>query len=76
MVAWQQVPRPRHPQKDIDKALAYAATRGWIITEVHRSHRWGKIECGSGCYRPVPSTPANPTTTAKQLRRAVDKCEH
>src|SRR3954468_16239711 len=41
MVAKQ---RPRHPNKEIEAALAYAEGRGWRIVRL-RGHAWGKMMC-------------------------------
>jgi len=37
-------PRPRHPNKEIEKALAYAETQGWRVVLLN-GHAWGKIQC-------------------------------
>ncbi len=36
--------RPKHPKKEVEKALRYAETHGWRV-EVGGSHAWGKIYC-------------------------------
>jgi len=74
--------RTKHPQKDVEAALAHAETQGWHI-EVGGAHAWGKLycpyndeecRCGIHCITSIWSTPKNPGNFAKALRRVVDKC--
>jgi hypothetical protein len=65
----------RHPNKDIRKALAVARTAGWHY-ETGAGHRHGTLRCGSGCVIAVWSTPRNPTTYAKRIREAIERCPH
>lgn len=74
--------RSLHPKKDIEAALKYAEERGWRV-EVGGSHAWGKIfcpynddecRCGEFCITSVWSTPRNPVSHARALRKVVDKC--
>lgn len=54
-----------HPSKEIEGALKYAETHGWVIKQ-GGSHAWGKIycqfndnecRCGEFCISSVWSTP-------------------
>jgi len=65
----------RHPNKDIRKAIADAEAAGWTV-EAGKGHTWGILRCGQGCRVAVWSTPRNPTTIAKRIREAVEKCPH
>lgn len=72
--------RTRHPKKDVEAALQYAETQGWIVIPKSAGHSWGTMNCPGGrggCrVQPIWSTPKNPTNFARKLRRAVDKCTH
>ncbi len=74
--------RTRHTDKDVEAALRHAEANGWRV-ELGGSHAWGKIycpynddecRCGEFCITSVWSTPKNPGTHAKQIRRVVDNC--
>jgi hypothetical protein len=74
--------RSSHPKKEIESALKHAEEEGWRV-EVGGSHAWGKIycpyndeecRCGEFCIACVWSTPRNPGSHARALRRVVDKC--
>jgi hypothetical protein len=74
--------RNRHPNKEVEAALAHAETNGWRI-EVGGAHAWGKMycpynseecRCGLHCITSIWSTPKNPENFAKQVRKVVDKC--
>lgn len=71
--------RSRHPDKDIEKALAYAEDLGWIVTQ-GGSHAWGRMKCPfqgrQGCQTSVHSTPRVPFNHARHLTRIVDTCPH
>ena len=71
--------RHRHPDKDIEAAMAYAESRGWVYVR-KGGHAWGILRCSfrgrDGHQFPVWSTPRNPAAHAKDLRREVDKCPH
>lgn len=76
--------RKRHPNKDIEKAIVYAEQSGWHI-EVGGSHAWGKMycpnndqdcRCGEFCITSINSTPKNPDTHARQIRRVINGCKH
>lgn len=74
--------RPKHPNKDVEAALAHAEAHGWRI-ERARGHAWGRMycpwsddecRCGEFCIASVWSTPRNPANHARQIRRVVDGC--
>jgi len=74
--------RPPHPKKEIEAALKHVEAEGWRV-EVGGSHAWGRIycpyndaecRCGEFCIASVWSTPRNPRSHARALRRVVDKC--
>jgi len=69
----------RHPNKEINAALEYAASQGWIIIKSKRGHCWGMIRCPygrGGCQKSVWSTPKNPENHAKAITRFVESCPH
>lgn len=74
--------RTKHPQKDVEAALAHAETQGWRI-EIGGAHAWGKMycpyndeecRCGIHCITSIWSTPKNPGNFAKALRLVVVNC--
>ena len=74
--------RSLHPKKEIEAALKLAEVQGWRV-EVGGGHAWGKVycpynddecRCGEFCITSVWSTPRNPVSHARALRRVVDKC--
>ncbi|MET0255312.1 MAG: hypothetical protein ABW193_05940 [Luteibacter sp.] len=76
------MPRHVHPKRDVEAALRHAENAGWRVT-VGGSHAWGKIycpyndkdcRCGEFCITSVWSTPKNPGSHARALRRVVDHC--
>ena len=71
--------RPRHPNKEIEKAVLYAEAHGWEFVR-RASHGWGVFHCPGhgqgGCRFTVQSTPRVPRNHADRFRRAVDACEH
>jgi hypothetical protein len=77
------VPRAlRHPNKEVDAALAFAEQRGWRVLPAS-GHAWGRLycpfndqacRCGTHCITSVWSTPKNPGNFARQLRRIVENC--
>jgi hypothetical protein len=71
--------RPRHPNKEIEAAVRYAEAHGWEYVRPG-SHAWGILRCpfrGRGGHQArVWSTPRSPTDHARDLRRAVDRCDH
>lgn len=68
--------RSRHTKKEVEQALRHAEELGWDVEPSERGHRWGVMTCGQGCTIGIWSTPKNPGNFAKQLRRAVARCEH
>jgi hypothetical protein len=73
------VPRPEHPDKDIEAAVRYAEAKGWRVT-MSNGHAWGRLYCPGGrpgdCILSVWSTPSNPFRFARQIRQRVDACAH
>ena len=73
------MPRPRHPNKEIEAAIVEAESLGWII-EKRSGHAWGIAQCPfgqrGGCRMSIWSTPRNPEAHARQLRRALVRCTH
>ena len=74
--------RAKHPNKDVESAVAHAEAEGWRV-DIGGSHAWGKMycpyndeqcRCGIHCITSIWSTPKNPSNFAKQLRRVVDNC--
>ena len=61
--------RPRHPNKEIEAAVAYAEEQGWSWFKV-KGHAWGKLNCArhdrNGCTVFVWSTPKVPENHARQ----------
>ncbi|RJQ54177.1 MAG: hypothetical protein C4521_04815 [Actinobacteria bacterium] len=80
------MPRKRHPNGKIEKALEYAESLGWRVEPAGaRSHAWGKMfcphkedvcRCGEFCVTSIWSTPRNPESHARKIRRVVDGCGH
>lgn len=72
--------RPTHPNKHVEEAVAYAEKKGWRCKVSKKGHCWGTLSCPlqdrDGCRMSVNSTPRNPETHAKQIRRRVDRCDH
>lgn len=71
--------RPRHGNKEIEKAVAYAEALGWRV-EISNGHAWGRLFCPratrEGCKISVWSTPRVPENHARHLRKVVDACPH
>jgi len=72
---------PRHPNKEIRKAIQYAIDKGWRLKKSGpRAHAWGRLLCTSGeqggCIIPIYSTPSNPQNHARNIRRRLDRCPH
>jgi len=79
----KDVSRQRHPDKEVEAALAYAEVRGWQVETSRRGHAWGVMKCanndpdcrcGEFCITSIWSTPRNPHAHARSLRRIVDNC--
>ena len=73
--------RNKHPNKEIEKAIRHAETKGWRYHETGRSaHAWGRLLCPlqsrDGCSMSIWSTPRSADVYAKQIRNRVDKCPH
>jgi hypothetical protein len=71
--------RPRHPKPSIEKAVQYAEQQGWRV-ELSNGHAWGRLYCPfssrEGCIVSVWSTPKNPDSHARHIRKYVDACPH
>ena len=71
------MPRPRHPNKEIEAAVRTAEERGWTL---RLQGHWGRLYCPEhdrdGCQVGVNGTPRNPGAHARQIRRAIDRCPH
>jgi hypothetical protein len=71
--------RPRHPKKEVEKALRRAGKSGFEV-DVPRSH-WGLLRCPgtgeAGCRaHSISSTPRDVDAEAQRIRKYVDKCPH
>jgi len=76
--------RKRHPGKEIEMALRYAESHGWlVVTGGH--HAWGKMycpknllmcRCGDFCLTCIWSSSKNVHHHARALRRVVDNCHY
>jgi hypothetical protein len=69
----------RHPNKEIRRALVYAASYGWTVIKSTggSAHAWGVMRCPGDCPQvSIFSTPRVPENHARALRRAVDRCPH
>jgi hypothetical protein len=71
--------RPRHPNKQIERAVRYAESLDWSV-EISNGHAWGHLLCPrstrEGCIVGVYSTPRCPENHARQITREVDLCPH
>lgn len=71
--------RSRHPDKEIEQAVAYAEALGWTVMPV-KGHAWGRLYCAhhdrDGCMVSVWSTPKNAGNHARAVVRAVNRCPH
>ncbi len=72
--------RSRHADKDVEDAIQYAESEGWIVKN---GGHWGFLycpynssdcRCGTRCKAGIWSTPKNAGSHAKQLRQVVDGC--
>lgn len=70
---------PRHPDKEIRAAVAYAVKGGWTVT-LSSGHAWGILRCPAATRQGgqvwVWSTPRNREAHARSIRTAVDRCGH
>ena len=64
----RRMARPRHPNKEIETAVAYAESVGWTV-EISNGHAWAQLYCPhhtpEGCIVSVWSTPETVKTTPK-----------
>lgn len=71
--------RLRHPNKEIEAAVAYAEASGWRVVPIS-GHAWGRLYFRwadrDGCMVSVWSTPRNAENHAKAIRRDVARCPH
>jgi hypothetical protein len=71
------MPRPRHPNKEVEAVIAYAESRGWTLRKMGH---WGRLFCArcdrDGCQVGVNGTPRDAEVHARQLKRAIDRCPH
>jgi len=69
--------RPRHPNKEVEDAVAYAEARRWTWRALGH---WGRLFCPhadrDGCQVGVFGTPKNAGNHARQIIRAIDRCPH
>ncbi len=73
--------RKTHPNKELERAIQYAESQGWRYKKVGGSaHAWGRLLCPlkdrEGCSMFVWSTPRNPETHAKRIRKRINLCSH
>ena len=68
-----------HPNKEIRKAIEYGESRGWRL-ELSDGHAYGRLYCPEssreGHVLSVWSTPKDPFSHARRIRKFVDSCEH
>lgn len=70
--------RSRHPNKEVEAAVADAEAKGWTVRPLGH---WGRLFCPyhvprEGCQVGVYGTPKNPENHANQIKRAVGRCPH
>lgn len=69
--------RSRHPNKEVEEAVAHAEERGWTLRKMGH---WGRLFCAhadrDGCQIGVNGTPRDPETHARQIIRAINRCPH
>lgn len=72
--------RIRHPKKDVENALRWAADHGWTVVPTASGHRWGEMVCAhtgpEPCRVSIWSTPKSPGNHANRLRQRVRNCPH
>ena len=68
------MPRPEHPDKDIEAAVRFAETKGWRVV-MSNGHAWARLYCPGGqrgdCRLYVYSTPSSGPNHARRLIRRV-----
>lgn len=69
--------RSRHPNKEVEAAIAAAEADGWTLRKMGH---WGRLFCPhanrDGCQVGVNGTPKDPENHARQIARAVARCPH
>lgn len=69
--------RSRHPNKDVEEAVAEAESKGW---RWRNQGHWGRLYCPKadrdGCQIGVYGTPKNAGNHANQIRQAMNRCPH
>jgi hypothetical protein len=70
----------RHPSPELNAVVEYAIAQGWRVIQSKKGHAWGRVLCPhnerNGCIHSVNSTPRNPGSDARRLRRLIDNCPH
>ena len=73
------MPRPTHPNKEIEAALREAEARGWTVQK-RSGHAWAVMMCPhherGACRASIWSTPRNAENHARQLIRVLERCPH
>ena len=72
------MPRQRHPDPDIERALRTAESSGWRIDVRHHGHVWGRMFCAHGHPHDqvsIWSTPRIGHDHAEALMRAIRRCQ-
>lgn len=71
--------RSRHPDKEIEAAIAHAEALGWTV-KMASGHAWGRLYCAhhdrDGCIVSVWSTPRSAGNHARAIVRAVERRPH
>jgi hypothetical protein len=69
--------RSRHPNKEVEAAIAEAEAAGWRFRKMGH---WGRIFCSQadqdGCQFGISGTPRSGDAHAKQIRQAMARCPH
>jgi hypothetical protein len=77
--------RSKHSKKEVEAAITYAEGHGWTVEQRGGGHAWGilrcphndeKCRCGEFCSSSIWSTPRNPGSFARKVRKWVDNCIH
>jgi hypothetical protein len=68
--------RPRHPNKEVEEAVRYAESEGWVWRKLGHWGRLGAHADRDGCQVGVNGTPRDCGAHARQICRAVDRCPH
>ena len=58
----------KHPKKEVNDALDYAARHGFTVERTVSGHRWGRIKCTCGASVSIWSTPKSPHSHGLHLR--------